>query len=1075
MVGVLRHCIKTFGCLEDFLGIRSLKIGVGLKGQVYLGHKTNWEDGMMIKAIRTYLKKWGFFKKVKKVHLMSGVLALAGLSMMFFYQNCGNTEQFTGNASESAIAHLESVSNASSGSQSSKLLYSLLLLEGHTVELNFCDANRPSDNSWSCSGDSESECVNDCGGTFIDTGDELKALSYFCFPPFTNHSNASDFKNFRNGHLCNTLKRGQWIATQTLKENGFVWDCDSQNCTLKYKPNFQIHLGFCRRADKERVACIDQDSCTNRCKTSWVDTESELRQMTYFCIPSDFSTTNSDGEYEKARNRQDCHKIEGAQWTKIIQDKQISWSCDLTTNYCKPKEGFLFKLDFCRLKAPNGSLCEDRESCANVCRTTWVDTQPELEALKWLCLPPDVSSSNIRQPRFGKIRGRHNCTSQGGVWTRMNKNYQWICDDNDWCLVREPGSSGGGSLTIQQSVGGGEANIAMRGVTGSEVRQGITQSAGVQSGASNLTNTGFQSISLKGVGWVGHACRELYDYKPGKTWGTSEDANQTFPVDPTPCEDQIAEMQANGNSCWEDGACTGPNPSIHQHEKDNISQYGDCYCHNICDCIKTFSYDYAPPTTTTTLMAPTSSTTTTITSTTTTTLPANHYHIWDIGYTGKDCKDLYQKNGWNWGGAGWKTGEAHRTLHVPESCQQYVEPLEEHGYDCQPDGWCAGVRSRAWNDDSGDCYCHHLCRCLLGRTPYPSPTTTTTPVPTPVKCPTVKLVISSVKHVPIPKCDTLLSSMGKNRTNFSYPAGIVDLEIPSTCYSTLSKLHRNGNQYSCRNPNVTEVCTEDSNNKCVCDNLCGCIMENSCDNSSPYIIPSPVPTTTTTTTTIPVDMNFKKITLKNMGWVGKHCRTLYNYKPNKTWGTQKDATQTWDIKPAFCWDQILNIRKHDYNCWNSKTNKCIGSKPRTHEQEKNDKSPHYGDTYGDCACHEICDCIESFSEYTLPTTTTTTTTNPNCSTVKLVIPSVKHVPIPKCDTLLSSMGKNRTNFSYPAGIVDLEVSTTCYSTLNKLYSNGNQYRCRNPNVTEVCTEDSNNKCVCDNLCGCILENPNPCN
>ena len=491
----------------------------------------------------------GFLKRSKKFHIVSGFFALGCLSMVILFQNCADQPRgLTGQASDGGPTHLAGVSTSSSSSENSKLLYSLLLLEGHTVDLGFCDAIDKNDPSWSCSSEGESGCVNACGGKFIDTGDELKALSYFCFPPYTNHPNAANYKKFRTGHLCNTVNSGQWIATKTLTDNHFVWDCNSNSCTLKYSPNFQIHLGFCRRADKERQACIDEDSCTNRCKTSWVDTASELRELTWFCIPSDFSTTNTDGAYEKARNRQDCNKIAGAKWTKIISEKKISWSCDSTTNYCKPKEGFLFHLDFCRLKARNGDICWDRTSCANKCNTTWVDTQSELEVLKWLCLPPDVSASNIRQPAYEKYRGRHNCSSQGGQWTRMNSNYHWACDDNGYCLVKKPGSGG---FSVNSRSG-----LAMRNISH---RSGITESAGIESsGVSNLTDTGFVSISLKGVGWVGHACRELYDYKPGKTWGTSEDANQIFPVDPVPCEDQIAEMKANGNSCWADGACTGP-------------------------------------------------------------------------------------------------------------------------------------------------------------------------------------------------------------------------------------------------------------------------------------------------------------------------------------------------------------------------------------------------------------------------------------------------------------------------------------------------------------------------------------
>ena len=201
--------------------------------------------------------------------------------------------------------HLAGVSTSSS-SENDKLLYSLLLLEGHTVDLGFCDANDKNDKTWSCSSESESECVTDCGGTFIDTAEELKALDYFCFPPFTNHQDADKFKKFRNGHLCNSVHRGQWVATQTLTDNHFLWVCDSKSCTLKYKPGFQIQLGFCRASH-----CED-----NPPGWKWIDAESELRNLGWFCLPSDLSTNNTNRDYEKARNHGSCANISGARWDK---------------------------------------------------------------------------------------------------------------------------------------------------------------------------------------------------------------------------------------------------------------------------------------------------------------------------------------------------------------------------------------------------------------------------------------------------------------------------------------------------------------------------------------------------------------------------------------------------------------------------------------------------------------------------------------------------------------------------------------------------------------------------------------
>ena len=303
--------------------------------------------------------------------------------------------------------------------------------KGFLFKLDFCRLKARNGNiCWD-----RASCARICRATWVDTQSELEVLKWLCLPPDVSASNIGQpaYEKLRGLRNC-TSQNGRW----TRMNKNYQWTCDDNGYCLVKEPEFWIQLGFCSHADQQGKVCLDKASCTKRCKTSWVDTESELRQITHFCLPSDFSTINSDGAYEKARSKQDCHKIEGAQWTNITQDKKISWSCDSTTNYCKPKEGFLFKLDFCRLKARNGNICWDRTSCANICRATWVDTQSELEVLKWLCLPPDVSASNIKQPAYEKLRGLRNCTSQNGRWTRMNKNYQWTCDDNGYCLVKEP-------------------------------------------------------------------------------------------------------------------------------------------------------------------------------------------------------------------------------------------------------------------------------------------------------------------------------------------------------------------------------------------------------------------------------------------------------------------------------------------------------------------------------------------------------------------------------------------------------------------------------------------------------------
>ena len=226
--------------------------------------------------------------------------------------------------------------------------------------------------SWWCVTSDVNYCENTCNGTYIDTEDELNSLNYLCFSDNPLHS---DFLiDFRTEHIC-TKFDGYWVATQDLTDNGYYWDCNSNSCTLR-RHYFEIDLGFCRLNDSQGNACTDESSCSSTCNSSWVDTDSELRELGYFCLPPSPFTDNSNNAYENARNGTTCSSIADARWTRM-QDAGRSWVCDPSSGACHLENGFVFKWGFCRLNDSQGNVCSDESSCSSNCNSSWVDTQSQ--------------------------------------------------------------------------------------------------------------------------------------------------------------------------------------------------------------------------------------------------------------------------------------------------------------------------------------------------------------------------------------------------------------------------------------------------------------------------------------------------------------------------------------------------------------------------------------------------------------------------------------------------------------------------------------------------------------------------
>lgn len=296
------------------------------------------------------------------------------------------------------------------------------------VGLGFCRLNDSQGNT--CT--DESSCTSTCNSSWVDTASEIRELGYFCLPlsPFTDNSSGA-YEGARNSTTCSSITNAIWTR---MRNAGRSWICVTQtlegnlssgSCHLK--EGFVFNLGFCRLNDSQGNVCTDESSCTSTCNSSWVDTPDELDALGYFCLPPNLSSSNiGKPAYEKFRNGGTCQS-NGGQWTKVRD--HYRWSCD-DNGYCQLKKGFHVKLGFCRLEGI--ANCEDQKNISGQ-EWKWVDTEDELKALGYFCIPSDLSTSNTNRA-YENARNSSTCSAiSSAKWIKIRDTYTWSCDDNGLC------------------------------------------------------------------------------------------------------------------------------------------------------------------------------------------------------------------------------------------------------------------------------------------------------------------------------------------------------------------------------------------------------------------------------------------------------------------------------------------------------------------------------------------------------------------------------------------------------------------------------------------------------------------